>query len=65
MTTNTINTTKVENLTATEEASKFALNVGMTMAALIGIWGVACLIGGLVAAGPQGLFSGYLSAIGM
>jgi hypothetical protein len=47
------------------ETSKFALNVGMGTAALIGIWGVACLIGGLVANGAGGVLTGYLSAIGL
>lgn len=33
------------------EVSSFALKVGMGMAAVIGIWGMACLFGGLVSAG--------------
>jgi len=45
------------------EASKFALNVGIGMAALIGIWGMACLIGGLVTNGVGGMLAGYVSAV--
>jgi hypothetical protein len=45
------------------EASKFALNVGMGIAVLIGVWGVACLIGGLAVNGPAGLLKGLWIAI--
>jgi len=45
------------------EASRFALNVGLGMAALIGTWGMACLIGGLVINGVGGMLTGYLAAI--
>ena len=45
------------------EASKFGLNVGLAMAAMIGIWGAACLIGGLTGNGFGGMLRGYLTAI--
>ena len=45
------------------EASKFGLIVAMGMAALVGIWGVACLIGGLVTNGVGAMLRGYLTAI--
>ena len=45
------------------EASRFTLGVGIAMSALIGLWGVACLIGGLAANGPLGLVQGYITAI--
>jgi len=45
------------------EASRFALNVGMGIAALIGVWGAACLIGGLATNGLGGLLRGFLTAI--
>ena len=45
------------------EASRFALSVGMGMAALIGLWGAACLIGGLATNGIGGMLKGYLTAI--
>ena len=45
------------------EAAKFATSVGMGMAALIGLWGLACLIGGLATNGVGGMLRGYLTAI--
>jgi len=38
-----------ENLS--EEASHFALKVGITFAVLVGLWGTACLFSGFLAAG--------------
>jgi len=36
----------------------------LAFAALIGIWGIACLVGGAIAAGgPVGLAQGWFSAI--
>ncbi|NOQ47519.1 MAG: hypothetical protein GQ559_12815 [Desulfobulbaceae bacterium] len=61
---NTITTTKNEARTDVGyEASRFTLGVGIAMSALIGLWGVACLIGGLAANGPVGLIQGYITAI--
>lgn len=54
--------TKVK-LDAGFEASRFALNAGMGMAALIGIWGLACLIGGLATSGFGGLLKGFWTAV--
>ena len=51
------------NVDAGYEVSRFALQVGMGMAALVGIWGAACLIGGLANAGLGGLVKGLVSAI--
>ncbi len=45
------------------EASRFGLNVGMAMAALIGLWGAACLIGGLAGNGIGGMLKGLMTAI--
>ena len=45
------------------EASRFALNAGMGMAALIGLWGLACLIGGLATNGMGGLLRGFWIAV--
>ncbi|MCF6187091.1 MAG: hypothetical protein L3J49_06390 [Desulfobulbaceae bacterium] len=45
------------------EASRFALNIGMGMAALIGLWGLACMIGGLVTSGAGGMLRGYVTAV--
>ncbi len=52
-----------EKIDAGYEASRFALNAGMGMAAMIGLWGLACLIGGLATNGLGGLVSGFLTAI--
>ena len=58
-----------QTITATEirvdvqdETSKFGLNVIMAMSALIGVWGAACLIGGLVENGAASMLKGFLSA---
>jgi hypothetical protein len=45
------------------ELSTFALNVGMGMAALIGVWGLACLIEGFVTNGAGGLLRGFWIAL--
>ncbi len=45
------------------EAARFALNTGMGMAALIGLWGMACLIGGLATSGFGGLLRGFITAV--
>jgi len=52
-----------ERIDPGEEASKFALTAGMGMAALIGIWGLACLIGGLATNGFGGLLKGFWTAL--
>ena len=45
------------------ETSKFTIKVVMTMAALIGIWAVACLVGGLASGGIGNLIKGFVSTI--
>ena len=58
--------TKTQTKTRTDirtETSRFALNAGMGLAALIGIWGLACLFGGLWNNGIGGLLSGFWSAV--
>ncbi len=45
------------------EASKAALGTGISLAALIGLWVVACLVGGLAAAGLIGVVTGYIKAV--
>jgi hypothetical protein len=45
------------------EASRFALTVGMGVAAVIGLWGVVCLIGGIWNNGIGGLFNGFRTAV--
>ena len=65
---NTNTNTKVNELVRDHvevgtEASKATLGVGMSLAALIGLWGTACLIGGVAAAGLTGAVVGYISAV--
>lgn len=58
--------TKTRTETKTDvgyEASRFALNAGMGLAALIGLWGLACLIGGLATNGMGGLLKGFWIAV--
>jgi len=48
----------------TRDASEVGMGVIMVLAALIGIWGIACLVGGIASSGGVGeLMSGYLSAV--
>ncbi len=64
MKTNNANTTtEARNNEVNYEISRFALNVGIVMAALIGIWGAACLISGLTANGVGGTVTAYLGAV--
>jgi len=64
MSTGTKTTKRTEARTdAGYEASRFALNVGMGIAALIGVWGLSCLIGGLATNGLGGLLRGFWTAI--
>ena len=58
-----IESAKKNQVDAGYESSKFALGVGMTMAALVGIWGSACLISALAGTGPINLIKSYFTAI--
>lgn len=62
MTTNTKTSTNTK-VNAGYETSKFALGVGITMAALVGIWGAACLVNALLSNGPVNLLKSYFTAI--
>ncbi len=62
MTTQIINKTETKTDVA-HETSKFTVRVVMTMAGLIGIWAMACLIGGLASGGFGNLIKGYISTI--
>ncbi|MDD2338616.1 MAG: hypothetical protein PHD01_18830 [Geobacteraceae bacterium] len=46
-----------------QETSKFTVRVVMAMSGLIGIWALACLIGGLASGGVGNLIKGYISTI--
>ncbi len=62
MTANTHTTTR-NQVEAGYETSKFALGLGMAMAALVGIWGTACLASAMVSMGPLNVVQGYLTAV--
>lgn len=48
---------------ANYETSKFALGVGIIMAALIGIWGTVCLVNALSSVGPLNILKDYFTAV--
>jgi hypothetical protein len=62
MTTQIINKNETKTDVA-QETSKFTVRIVMTMAGLIGIWALACLIGGLASGGVGNLIQGYISTI--
>jgi hypothetical protein len=46
------------------DASEVGMGIIVVLAALIGIWGIACLVGGLVnSGGIADLLGGYISAV--
>lgn len=53
-------TNKKTKLDARYEISKFAMTVGFVLAALVGIWGCACMISGMISGG---LIKGLITAI--
>ncbi len=66
MTTNTKTNTYEgikETVNIQDETSKTALKIGIVMAAAVGLWGLACLIGGLATAGIGGTAMGYIKAV--
>lgn len=46
-----------------DEASRITIGIGGIVTGIIGLWAVACLIGGLMNGGLTGIVKGYLSAI--
>ncbi len=52
-----------DNVNVGTEATKTALGVGIGMATLVGLWAVACLIGGIASAGLIGAVAGYVRAV--
>lgn len=52
-----------ETVNVSEETSKAALGIGIVLAALVGLWGTACLIGGLASTGIVGTVTGYVRAV--
>ena len=51
------------NVSIGAETSKAALGIGLGLAALVGLWGVACLVGGLATSGIAGVVTGYVRAV--
>ena len=62
MTENTQTTTR-KNANVGTETSDFALGVGMALAAMIGIWGMVCLVSAFMTVGPLDLVKGYFTAL--
>ncbi len=62
MTTNTQTTTATQS-NAGYETSTFALGLGISMAALIGIWGTACFASAMISLGPLNVVQGYITAV--
>ena len=62
MTTQVIKKTKTSTDVA-QETSRFSVGVIMTMAGIIGIWAISCLIGGLASGGFSVLIRGFVTAI--
>ncbi len=62
MRTNTTITTGKE-VSVKYETAKFALGVGMSMAAFVGLWGVGSLVSALAGNGPVGLIKAYFGAV--
>ncbi|HEB50861.1 MAG TPA: hypothetical protein ENI89_09655 [Desulfobulbus sp.] len=59
-----ITTAKTETRTDVGyEATRFTLHAGIAMATLVGIWGFACMIGGLANCGAAELLRGFLAAV--
>ena len=57
-------TTRIEtNVDVGQETGQYAVKAIGLLSALIGAWGTACLIGGLVNSGATGLLQGYISAL--
>jgi hypothetical protein len=64
MTTTQITTTRAHELESVATSSEqVGISVITIMSALIGTWGVACLIGGLSQYGIVGLAKGWLTAV--
>ena len=62
MTTQVIKNTETSTDVA-QETSRFSVGVIMTMAGIIGIWAISCLIGGLASGGFSALIRGFVTGI--
>jgi len=62
MKTSTITNEKT-TLNVTKEVMSFSFKVGAVLSALVGIWGLTCLLAGFVNTGSLGMLKGYITAI--
>ncbi len=58
-----MNTTVKYNTDVAEKDDTIIMKLGIGIVSLVGLWGLACLIGGLFAAGLIGTVTGFISAI--
>lgn len=62
MNANTLTATD-KRIEAGREVSRFGVTLTAALAAVIGLWGTACLVSGLAAGGPAALVKGLLTSI--
>lgn len=61
---NRVHATTGTSVEATTEVSKVTIGAVGVFAAIVGLWSLACIIGGIVAGGgPGGLISGWFKAV--
>ena len=46
-----------------DEVMSFTIKAGIATCALIGIWGISCIVSAMVSAGPMAMLRGYITAI--
>ncbi len=46
-----------------DEVMSFTMKAGVAICALIGIWGISCIVSAMVSAGPMAMLRGYITAI--
>lgn len=46
-----------------DEVMSFTLRSGIAICALVGVWGISCLVSAMVTAGPMAVLRGYIAAI--
>jgi hypothetical protein len=56
-------TARITKSLAGQEISKSAVMTMGVVSGIIGMWGLACFVGGMVTSGPIGLAKGWISAV--
>jgi len=46
-----------------DEVMSFTLKAGSILCALIGVWGISCIVSAMTNAGPLNMVKGYITAI--